>query len=203
MNWLRLPVLFCLAGIPAAFANLYTAQIFQTIAQTTDARYYVGEVYQGVLEWESDSPDGVFYGCPPQLYMPDGNHSLVGELLAAIPDHQQGLYDLTATVNVPELHVDNGVVDYFNWSYQGGDYYSGLLFTDTFSTFYGLCTPQYDQTTGAPLPMQQTRGTVEIGCVQCVADNASTLMLIFCAMPFLVVLRRRIRVACVCRLRCA
>lgn len=152
-----------------AFAATYHGTIRQTVTETNDPQYHVGQTYLGYYQYESPSIDGTF--TTPPLYQPPGAiDTLVGSvympfassasfeeggstiILTDSPGgHFNGLQD---TPNAGVLVITNGQVSDFFWSSDHNGFYMDMTESD-----FGAVS--FYNTPASPIPF--TSGTVAFG----------------------------------------
>jgi hypothetical protein len=186
---LLLAIVFASLAIPA-HANTYYGTITQTVTQTNDPTYTIGQVFVGFYEYESSTVDGVFYTqFAPYPRPPGTNETLTGQIRFLYPDGYPTLNELDLTMNEGRLTVLGGDVTDFYWSWEKGGNYTVLDVDSCFSlTHYDWSV---DPVTGEPFTPPFTGGSVSFSAPVRVPDTSSTGWLLLAGLGLLLVQRSR------------
>jgi hypothetical protein len=137
--------------------RVYGGTITQIITATDDPRYYVGQVFSGYFQFNSDDGNGTFYATG--VLKPKLNNSLRGIVFAAFTGALGKPVGLTETANDGVLTVAAGAVKSFKWQREIGDNY----FSIDAKTFRASKLETRDPKTGAVIAAATTVGTVVMG----------------------------------------
>jgi len=134
--------------------NSFGGIIIQTITQTNDARFYVGQVFSGYYQYDSTLADGVFHVANTQP--PAGNRTLKGLIYLPFSEDKARMNSLPSTMNDGSLTVSGNVVTAFAWSFDNGGFYTSFTVNSFQARHYG----RIDPLNGNHLPDMETKGTV-------------------------------------------
>lgn len=177
-------------GLSACTAQALTFSGFflQTITQTNDPAYFVGQTFMGQYFYESEAEAGTFYTgnySPPLTPKPQGaKATLSGSIevpfsydrtvsTPAGPFVEDGFgflnLSLLSTRNEGTLVVQGGQIVDFLWSWEAGDFWA-LVEEDRFVV--------HSHYSSSFAPLVTTRGTVLWGAPRSIPENPSTLWLL-------------------------
>lgn len=177
---------------PSAFATLFYGTITQTVTETNDPEYAVGNVFTSTFHYESTQRDGTFYGLgsymPPEAF--PSLATLDGNLFFPLPMTEQagwetpyhlppfGGYHNYTTGAASYITVSGGLVTDFLFVRDPGPFI--LYFTTT--TFGAVVHDRYgvdaDGNFTGWLDNMTTRGTMSFSAVNSVPEGAPTIGLL-------------------------
>lgn len=172
MHRLRCLTLLLLASPLTAPALMFRGSLTQTVTETNDPDYYVGQILNGYYAYSAPTIDGTFVTDTYPGYWPPGtNTSLEGSLYLTFSDEVfvypggggfdldwgpgGGFTDFSNTMNHGELTVSGGLVTDFVWSLDHGGFF--MWVTESAFVSYSY----YDTWIAPDHPV--TRGTVVLG----------------------------------------
>lgn len=164
-------IILAAAFAVSAHATLWHGTITQTVTETNDSKYTLGQVATGWYEYESDTVDGDFGLLTYMLFHdPSANPTLQGEVFVFPARHPESWYHMGEGAHGDETHmvVTNGKVSDFHKFMRVGATDWGMSLTE----FHGV-----DRQTSNWII---TNGTVQFSDpVAKVPDHSSTAALLF------------------------
>ncbi|MCX6956501.1 MAG: hypothetical protein NTV51_30580 [Verrucomicrobia bacterium] len=186
--------LVCFASLATSASALsFVGTITQTVTNSNDPLYHVGDTFIGWYRYESPAINGEFN---TNVFPPPGeNSSLIGSIyFAFVPrpnETPNGYRPLNSTPFSGELIVSGGQVTSFNWSFENGGYYMSAS-TGGFLTMSYYDRPILDQSTGQFLPTPIVTGSLGFSAPH-VPEAATTAPLLLAGLAGLASLARRSR----------
>jgi hypothetical protein len=183
-------LIMAMLGMSACTAHALTFGGFflQTITQTNDPAYFVGQTFTGRYFYESETEEGTFYTgnfTPPLTPKPQGAKATldgtieipfsydrtVSTPFGPLVEDGFGFLNpsLLSTRNEGTLAVQGGQVADFLWSWEVGDFWA-LVEEDRFVV--------HSHYSSSFAPLVTTRGTVLFGAPRSIPENSSSLWLL-------------------------
>jgi len=183
------------------FATSFGGTITQTVTESNDPLYAIGDTFIGYYRYDSATIDGDFFPNIPMITPPGVNNSLTGKIFFAFDGRPAafgqpaehpgtGLQSLTNGVNGGELVVSGGAIASFAWSFENGGYYTAFT-TSTFIALSYYDRPIFDPGTGLFLPTPEVKGTLTISAPHEVPDATTTGWMLFASIGGLTLLTDR------------
>jgi len=177
------------------FATSFGGTLTQTVTESNDPLYAIGDTFVGYYRYDSSTIDGDFFPNIPSVTPPGVNNSLTGEFYFAFDPRpgesiNTGLQPLNTGVNGGELVVSGGAITSFAWSFEYGGYYTAF----TAGTFIALSyydRPIFDPSSGLFLPTPEVKGTLTLSAPHEVPDATTTGWMLFASIGGLTLLADR------------